>query len=337
MLHLHCNYCKYLFMKKYLPLFIVTTVLVVAATFFIGDGWIYSAAAVSAITIISAIRHFHLRVLKITRWAKRNPRKTQVFITVAQIIILALALLIGYDLKQLGYEISDTPTYIFGAILLAGFFSTRFLPKKKTIALPVAVNKDRVAYMSILLSSLVLMIFTGNRVEDKFPDTILSQALKSVDHALFSPDNFSDDEAGLTGLRHSNQQALPFAGNSTLAFASISPTGENSMAPDIRPEKEIKEKIKPGKKAQKFEKKQKRIMRKIEKLRKAFAAGASVGVILLVILLIIVCCAGICVALSGGGAGSVILGLLILGLAIFGIVKLLNRKPKVKEPKEAKT
>jgi len=43
------------------------------------------------------------------------------------------------------------------------------------------------------------------------------------------------------------------------------------------------------------------------------------------------------VALSGGGAGSVILGLLILGLAIFGIVKLLSKKKKVKEPKEGAT
>lgn len=319
-------------MKKYLPLFIVVTVLLAAATLFIEDGWIYSGAGLAAITIMSAIRYFHLRVLKITRWAKKNPAKTQVLITVAQIVILFAGLLIGYDLKQLGYQLSDTPTYIFGAILLAGFLSTRFLPKRKNIAIPVVVNKDRIAYMGIILSAFVLMIFTGNRVEDKFPNTTLSLTLKSVDETIFSPGNFSDDEADLPGSNTGDMQAILLKEKSIVAFASITSTEENSVTPDIHPEKE-KEEIKPGKKAQKFEKKKKRIMKKIERLRKAFAAGASVGVILLVILLIIVCCAGICVALSGGGAGSVILGLVILGLAIFGIVKLLGKK-KVKEPKE---
>jgi len=250
MLHLHCNHCKYFFMSKYLPLFIVATVLFVAATLFIGDGWIYSAAALAAIIIISAIRHFHLPVLKITRWAKKNPLKTQVFITVAQIIILLAGLLIGYDLKQLGYQLSDTLTYIFGAILLAGFLSTRFLPKRKVIAIPAAVNKDRIAYMGIILSAFVLMIFTGNRVEDKFPNTTLSLTLRSIDEAMFSPEKFSDDEVDVpSGSTSGDRQAMLLKGNSILAFASITTSEENTTTPEIHPEKDSKEKIKAGKKA----------------------------------------------------------------------------------------
>ena len=148
--------------------------------------------------------------------------------------------------------------------------------------------------------------------------------------------SFSDDEEDPSGLVTSDLHAIVNS-NSTLAFASISPSEDNSVLSDIHPEKDSKESLKGSKKAQKLEKKIKRMMKKIEKLRKAFAAGASVGVILLVILLIAVCCAGICIALSGGGVGSVFLGLIILGLAIFGIIKLLNGSKKVKEPKQGNT
>jgi len=326
-------------MKKNLPLFIVATVLVVVAALFISDGWIYSAAALAATIIVLTIRHFHIPVLKITRWAKKNPRKTQLLITVAQILILSLGLLIGYDLKELGYQISNIPTFIFGATLLAGFLSTRFLPKRKSIAMPVVVNRDRMAYMSIILSAFVIMVITGNRVEEKFPNTALSLTLRSIDQAIFSPDNFSGDEQDISSeLNLDRQQGILLEQNASMfAFASIGSTDENSVTPTIEPEKEPKEKIKDSKKARKFERQKKRIMKKIEKMRKAFAAGASGGVIALVILLVIVCCAGICIALSGGGVGSVFLGLIIFGLAVFGIIKLLDRKKKVKEPKPGNT
>ena len=323
-------------MRKNLLLFIAATVLLVIAALFINDGWIYLGTALAATFIVTTIRYFRLRFLKITRWAKENPRKTQVLITVAQILILSSGLLVGYDLKELGFQLNDTPTYVFGAILILGFLSTPFLPKRKTIAIPAAVNKDRMAYMSIILSAFVIMIITGNRVEDKFPNTVLSHTLRSIDGAMFSPHNFSDDEEDPSGLVTRDLAAIGNA-NSTLSFASISPSEENSVVPDIHPEKDSKESLKGSKKAQKLEKKMKRMMKKIEKLRKAFAAGASVGVILLVILLIVVCCAGICIALSGGGVGSVFLGLIILGLAIFGIIKLLNGSKKVKEPKQGNT
>jgi len=322
-------------MKKNLLLLIATTVLLVAAALFVNDGWIYSAAAIAATIIVASIRYFHARVLKITRWAKQNPRKTQVVITVVQILILSLGLLIGYDLKELGYQFSDTPIFIFGIILSVGFFSTPFLPKRKSIAIPAAVNRDRIAYMSIVLSAFVIMVVTGNRVEEKFPNTTLCLTLRSIDQAIFSPDNFSDDEENMSELNAIRPTGILLEKNSsTLAFASSTPADENSVTSTIHPENDSKEKIKGSKKAQKFERKKKRFMKRIEKLRKAFAGGASVGVILLVILLIGVCCAGICIALSGGGAGSVFLGLIILGLAVFGIIKLLNHKEKVIEPKQ---
>ena len=325
-------------MNKNLLLLIVTTVLLVIAALVINDGWIYSLTGFAAITIIIAIRQFHTGLLKITRWAKENPAKTQILITVAQLLVLFLGLLIGYDLKELGYHLTDTPGVIFVCVLSAGFASTRFLPKRKVIAIPGAVNKDRMAYMSIVLSAFVLMIITGNRVEDKFPNTALSGTLRSIDQAIFSPNNFSDDEQEIiTALNPGRQEATLLNGNSMLSFASIMTTEENTVTPTIHPEKETKEKIKADKKTKKFDRKKKRIMKKIEKLRKAFAAGASVGVILLVILLIVVCCAGICIALSGGGVGSVFLGLIILGLAIFGILKLLGGPKKEKEPKQGNT
>ena len=61
-------------MNKNLLVFIGTTVLLVA-TMVIADGWIYSATALAATIIVAVIRHFHSRVLKISRWAKENPGK----------------------------------------------------------------------------------------------------------------------------------------------------------------------------------------------------------------------------------------------------------------------
>ena len=322
-------------MNRNVLLLIAAIVLFVVVTLFINDGWIYSATTLAALIIMSVIRYFKSWVMGLTRWAKENPRKTQVLITILQIVILSSGLLVGYDLKELGSHIGYIPTIVFGAILSWAFLSIRFLPKRNTIAIPVAVNKDRMAYMGVALSAFVLMVITGNRIEDKFPNSPISQALRSIDHAMFSQELVSNDDIDLEPESGQEiQQAMLINGNeSTLSFASVALTGENSIASAIHPEKKAAEKIKSGKKAAKFERMKKRMMKRIEKLRKAFAGGVSAGVIFLVILLIIASCAGICIALSGGGAGSVALGIVILGLAIFGSVKLLSHNKKVKEPK----
>lgn len=308
-------------------LFIAAAFLLIPTALFVSEGWIYLLTALAAVTIVTVIRHLHSPVMKFTRWAKENPGKTQALITVLQISILSSGLVVGYDLKQLGYQFSEVPIFIFGATLSIGFCSTRFLPKNNTIALPTAVNRDRIAYMSIALSAFVIMLITGNRIETKYPNSYISRVLKSIDQSMFSEDNFLND-ATKTGL---SSHAILLGEN---VFASIAVNGAGYS---IHPNKEAPSKMKADRKVKRFEKRfekrKQRIMKRIENLRRAFAGGVSAGVVFLIILLVIAACAGICIALSGGGAGSVFLGIIILGLAVFGIVKLVGKK-RTQPPKK---
>lgn len=307
-------------MNRKLLLTLAAAVLLIGISILVNEGWIYLATACIAVIIVSVIRNFHSPVMKLTRWAKENPKKTQVLITVVQIVILAAGLLVGYDLKELGYQFTEVPTIIFSIIVCYGFFSTRFLPKKNFIALPAVVNKDRLAYLSVVLSAFVIMVVTGNRIEEKFHNSFLSSALRTIDQSMFSEDHFSNDE-NQTEL---NASSFLFGGN---VVGAIAVSGDGYS---IHPANEPPEKIKADKKAKRFEKRfekrKQKIMKRIESLRKAFAGGTSAGVIFLIILLVIAACAGICIALSGGGVGSVFLGIIILGLAVFGIVKLAGKK-----------
>jgi hypothetical protein len=313
-------------MKGKLALYPSVAVLIGVAIL-VSEGWIYLLAAVVALGIILIINRFHSPVMKLTRWAKNNTRKAQLLITFLQVVILSTGLIIGYNLNQLGHHFDRIPLLVFCAVLCVGFSSTRFLPAKRGIALPVDLAKDRLASLAIALSSFAIMVVTGNRVDTDYPDTVLSNTLHSIDQTMFSEDNFSDLETGTEGA---NATLLP-----ETVFGSIAVIGGSYS---IHPGSEPPVKIKADKKARRFEKRferrKQKIMKRIEALRKAFSTGASVGIIFLVILLVIACCAGICLALSGGGAGSVLLGIAILGLAIFGIVKLVSPR-KVKPPKTA--
>ncbi len=314
-----------LFMKKNFLLAVAFALLVTVVTLFVEDGWIYGIAGLMAATVFVVMRSFNSKFLKLTRWAKSNPRKTQVLIGILQILIVCLALLIGYDLKELGYKLTEVPAIISGIILVWAFFSIRFLPKQNLIAIPAAVNKDRIAYMGIVLSSFVILVIAGNRVEDKFPNSPISIALRTVDHRIFG-DDFSDAE-DYTAFESNQGQANLISGNTPLI--ALASTGTEASSPE--PDNIIKKGKKDLKKAEKLEQKKKKMMKRVEKLRKMGGAWATVGTVLLIIFLVGTTCAGICLIAIGGSAGAVIGGVVLLGLSIFGFVKLLQKKKKLKE------
>lgn len=306
-------------------LFAAAAALLAALTIVLPDGWIYAGTALLGLVIVAVIRLFHPRAIKLTRWAKENPRKTQVLITVLQIFILSLGLLAGYNMKEMGYRISGTPVLIFGTILVAGFFTTRFLPKRNLIALPAALNKDRLAYMSIALSAYVIMIITGNRIEDRYPGSFMSTALRTVDQAIF-PGGGAQGAADPALASHVRPGGgIKGDASSSFAFASLRVPAEK-IVPPVDSGKEARELKKEQKKAEKLEKKKQKMQKRLEKLRKAFAAVSTVATVLLVILLVITSCAGICLILIGGSAGSVILGIVLTGGSIWGFIELFKKK-----------
>jgi hypothetical protein len=265
--------------------------------------------------------------MKLTRWGKANPRKAQAFIAVLQIILLVFGLIAGYNFKKLGYEFSDASVFIFSTVMVAGFLSVHFLPKRNTIAIPAEVNKNRLIFMSIALSSFVLTVITGNRIGDMYPNSPITHSLKAIDQAMFSDDAIQyEEQSDITSeqiIDEKHQQALPTKSSSMVVFASFE---NETVEPNAFSKKENREKLRAEKKEKKLEKRKARMVKRLEKLRAAFAGGISAGAVILIILLVITFCAGVCLFIAGfsGSAALIPVGAIIAGGSIWGIIKIAN-------------
>ena len=230
--------------KKIIPAALIFLA-VIACTLFVSDGWIYLIASLMSLTIMGAIWRNKSKVMKMTRWAKANPKKSQVIISVLQIVLMVLGILAGNNFKELGYEFSGTTAFIFGTILVLGFLSVHFLPKQRTIAIPKLVNRNRLAYVGIALSSFVLMILFGNRMGDMYPNSPLTHAVKAIDHAIF-PDNSAafadfDDEASEPDFRNNYETvSSDKASSAMVVFASFSNSGKETIEPSTILKKETR-------------------------------------------------------------------------------------------------
>jgi len=319
-------------MKKHLVLITATIVFSLALNAFTKEGLIYLATALMATIVIVALRNSGPRMMQVTRWAKANPRKTQVWITIVLVFLLSLGLVIGYDLMQLGYKFSDATALVFSLVMVIGFFSVPLLSKKNTITLPFTLNRYRVVYTAILVAAYALAVITGNRIEDKYPNSILTNVLASIDQKIFGPVDGSTDEEQFLLSDAGNQ----VTGREAAVFAAF-PSTEINESPSTEPtlsKKEAKAKLKELKKAEKLEKKQKRMMKRVEKWRKMFAAGGSGASVLLIILLALGVCTGICLIVagfSGGGAWAAVLGVAVTTACIYGIVKVSKKRREQRE------
>ncbi len=288
-----------------------------------------------ALAIMGVIHLNRRTVMKITRWAKNNPGKTQVLITVLQLVLMAVGIFAGYNLREMGYEFSNATAYIFSAIIITSFLSIPFLPKRNVIAIPTKVNRRRLSYISIALSSFVMMTVFGNRVANDYPNSTLTHAVRTVDKAIFTDNSalgdFNDAAPEPVYDRNYGQPSAEESSNSNIAiFAAYTIYDKETITPSTLSKKEIKEKLKAEKKAKRFERQKQKMMNLIKK-RLAAAGVTGAAAVILIVLLVITSCAGICLILLGGTAGSVILGALIAGGSIFGIVKIAQgnkRKPK---------
>lgn len=305
--------------KKNIILPAIIVLVIIACTIFISDGLTYLITSLMAIAIIGTIRLNRSAVMKITRWSKANPKKAQVFIAGLQLALMALGIFAGNNFKELGYELSNTTAFVFSIIMVAGFFSVHFLPKRSTIAIPREVNKNRLAYMGIALSSFVLMVITGNRIEEMYPNSPITLAVKAIDQAIF-PDNsiHADlyDAASERVYSKNFEQALTDESSNLAVFASFPIYDMETIKPPTYSKKEARAKLKAEKKASRLEKKKARMMNRLEKYRLTLAAGSSVGSVLLIILLVILTCAGVCLVV--GGVAGLIDGEMLGLLAILG-------------------
>lgn len=322
-------------MKKNILLTSLTTLILLACIVFISDGLTFFVVSIMTLAVLAGIKYNKKKVLKITRWAKANPKKAQVFITIIQLILLIIAINTGYNLKELGYEFSNLTAYIFLGIMIIGFAAVPFLPKRSTIAIQNKVDKNRFAYLSIALSSVILMAITGNRIGDFYPNSPISTALERIDQTLFPEDINSTiefDESQIGQLQSENYKSY-------LATSSARPL---LAAVDVRPTEEVKKLSRSHSEVIKDSRKSKREIRKANRkarkelrifkrqnrknMRRAAAGGSCAAAVFLIILLVITSCAGICLTIFGVaaiGSGELIgiIGLALGPLILLGSIR----------------
>lgn len=302
---------------------------VIACTLFISDGLTYLVTSLMAIVIMVAINRNRSVGMKMTRWAKGNPKKAQVLITVLQLVLMAVGILAGNNLREMGYEFSNATTYIFSTIIITGFLSIPFLPKRNVIAIPAKVNRHRLSYISIALSSFVMMTVFGNRVANDYPNSTLTHAVRTVDKAIFADNSASGNinDAGLQPVydRNYGQPLIDESSNSNIAiFAAYTIYDKETITPSTLSKEEARAKLKAEKKAKRFERKKQKMVQLIFKKRPALVVAMGVGAVLLIVLLVITTCAGVCLMIggfAGGGVGYGLLGAVVAAASIFGIVK----------------
>ena len=315
---------------------------VVAGIILLKDGLTYLIIALMALTILGAIRVNKPGVMKMTRWAKVNPKKAQWLIAGIQFFLLGLGVITGKNLKELGYHFSDITTYVFGAIMIIGFLSVPFWPKRNTIAIPKQVDRQRLVYLGISLSSLVMTAQIGNRIGDFYPNSPITHAIEIIDQKIFS-DNISDY------LGYNQEPSVQFdqkqftqassGGLAVLAVFAVDPgrgikTIDQSVLPDNITSPPLLNKAPTTKKEIRKANKDLR-----KNYRRAALAASSVGSGIAIFFLVILACVGICLFLGGIGAisgGEVFLGIIgiIVGpLLVWAAIKgIQNEKKRKKAP-----
>ncbi|MFT5168503.1 MAG: hypothetical protein ACI8P3_003746, partial [Saprospiraceae bacterium] len=249
-----------------------------------------------------------------------------------QLTLMGLGLIAGYNLKELGFEFSNATAYIFTAIMVIGFLSVPFMPKRNTIAIPKEVNKQRLSFLSIALSLLIMMAFVGNRIGDVYPDSPITHALETIDQSIFPEEIIEEtyfNEAPIGQLQNKNYDQYLADKLPADAVFIVNPIYDKErMDKSISPNNITShKKLKKAAKAKKKElRKAKRKLRKEfrKKLRLAAGGGMCALGILFTIILIIPLCAGFCLiigAFGTAGATSVLGGVALLAGSIWGMVE----------------
>jgi hypothetical protein len=159
-----------------------------------GNGLLLLSGIAIALSGLGLSYAFKKTTLQLTRWAKANQKKTQLFIAGTQIGMMGLALYQGYNLKMMGYNISTNLQYVFPVLAVIGFASIPFFPKKDVLVLPQKVAVKKLGFLTIALASLLNVACIGNHLAAEHPTIGITQSLQSIDHAIINADVNTVDE-----------------------------------------------------------------------------------------------------------------------------------------------
>lgn len=330
-------------MKMKILLITLVVSVIIPCYIFLSDGLTYLIASLMALVVLGIIRFNKPGVMKLTRWAKANPRKAKWLISGLQIAIIGLGVVSGKNLRELGYLFSDTTAYIFMAMMVIGFLSVPFWQKRNTIALPKNVDKQRFAYLGISISFLILTTQIGNRIEDIFPNSPITHAIQIIDQSIFSDNmvtylGYNQESPGQIKQIQSKQAStdgFPFFA----VFAVVPSKGLKTIDQTVLPDNNS-----PGTTLKKAPSSIKEIRKATKEMRKQYRKSGAVissgAATILTIFLVLLVCVGACLFLGGFAAvlsGSligfvgIIAGPLILFAAVKGI-KNLSKKNRAPSP-----
>ncbi len=186
-----------------------------------GDTLLYGIASTMALAILGLFRTGRRTVTRLTRWAKAEPTKAQGLTTGLQMLLAAIAFFLGHNLRELGYHLSDITTYIFGILTALGFLAVPFWNKRKTIAIPKVVNRQRLGYLGIALSTFMMLTSFGNNFEKKYPTSPVTTVIKNMDHAMFATTAIQPGGTDNAKMDNNKQRQLVDAGLCFLAVVLI--------------------------------------------------------------------------------------------------------------------
>ena len=311
----------------------LVTAAVITLSMMASDGLTYIVASLMALSILGALQAFRPGVMKITRWAKANPKKAQWFIAGLQFTLLGLGVIGGKNLRELGYHFSDTSAYVFTAITVIGFLSVPFLRKQNTLVLPKEVDMHRLAYLGISLSGLILTAQVGNKIGDIYPNSPITQVIDKIDQTIFSDQviTFLGYHDGSNPIHSSEASVGGFALFAVMVvdpLQGIQPIDQSVFPGNIAPPEIIKKAPSTKKEMREVKKDLRKANKDVrKKLREATNGGITFLGVILIILLIAAVCAGICLILGAWGvtgAGAVIAGIIVTGGSIYAIVKVVE-------------
>lgn len=128
---------------------------------------LYSITALMGALSFGLIRSNKERVLKYTRWAHKNKKKTKIGIWLMQTAILLSGFYIGKGSHHLGYNFTDSVEYVLGGVTALSFgtlFSVKFLKNPVTL-LQFFIKKF--IFLLMTLSFFASSVVIGNKVSSE--------------------------------------------------------------------------------------------------------------------------------------------------------------------------
>lgn len=157
-----------------------------------GDFWMYVFSGLLTISSFAGVFFARKKLKGVTRWAKYNPKSARYLIASIQLPLLGFGIVEGYNLAQMGYELSDSFFYTNMLAFAASSALIPFLPQNDQFILPGRLNRRRLTFLAAMVAGTMTMVGYGNSVgvndEPSYAKTVLSQ----VDQSVFG-DDFQDE------------------------------------------------------------------------------------------------------------------------------------------------